>query len=98
MATFVLLLVTGQLAAISRLFRSMTSTWLFALLFTYILGLDFSSLIASRVSPSTFISATFFPAVVSNRVRIQQQLHGREQGIICAVKDFQFSGFPVRHV
>src|SRR5437899_8570252 len=66
----------------------MTSTWPFALLFTYILELDLSSLIASRVSPSTFMSATFFPAVVSTTLIIDRKstrLNSSHLGISYAV-------------
>src|SRR5438309_2199864 len=71
MATFVLHLVTGQLAMSSRLSRSTTSTWFLALLLIYIFGLDFSSAIASSVSPSILMSANFLPAVVSTTLSIE---------------------------
>src|SRR5207302_35556 len=71
MATFFLHLVTGQLAMSSRLSRSTTSTWFLALLLIYIFGLDFSSAIASSVSPSILMSANFLPAVVSTTLSIE---------------------------
>src|SRR5207249_9752953 len=71
MATFVLHLVTGQLAMTSRLSRSTTSTWFLALLLIYIFGLNFSSAIASSVSPSILMSANFLPAVVSTTLSIE---------------------------
>ena len=36
--------------------------------------------------------------IVSNRVCIQQQFHGRKQGVTCGLEDFQLPGLPVRHV
>src|ERR1700730_17979701 len=70
-ATGPLHLVTGQLATTSRLSRSTTSTWLLSRLLTYILGLDFSSAMASSVSPSILISASFLPAVVSTTLSME---------------------------
>src|SRR5256886_17361899 len=71
MATLFLHSVTGQLATSSRFSRSTTDTWFLALLFTYILGVDFSSDMASRVSPSILRSANFFSAVVSMTLSIE---------------------------
>src|SRR5947209_18659109 len=71
MATFVLHLVTGQLAMTSRLSRSTTSTWFLDLLLIYIFGLDFSTAVASSVSPSILMSANFLPAVVSRTLSIE---------------------------
>src|SRR5207245_11345964 len=64
MATFVLHLVTGQLAMSSRLSRSTTSTWFLALLWIYIFWLTFSSDIASSVSQSILMSGSFLTALV----------------------------------
>src|ERR1700681_4962605 len=69
-ATLVLHFVTGQLATIARVLRSSTSTLFLALLLTYSLGVELSRAIASSVSPSILMSASFFPAVVSTTLSI----------------------------
>src|SRR5882762_537203 len=71
MATLGLHFVIGQLATSSRFSRSTTEIWFLALLLTYIFELDFSRAIASRVSPSIFMSASFFPVVVSTTLSIE---------------------------
>src|SRR6267378_607679 len=70
-ATLGLHFVTGQLATSSRFSRSTTEISFLALLLTYILELDFSRAMASRVSPSIFMSANFFPVVVSTMLSME---------------------------